>query len=104
SVRNFNCFNFCLQFVNSICLLSPCLSLRFDDKDHNCFTFCLRFINSVLATEGRRSLSRETFTHSFILPRMRRVTKYTTLYQHIQRHQYYVVDRQGDRKGDSPLN
>ncbi|XP_059185712.1 MKRN2 opposite strand protein-like [Centropristis striata] len=73
---------------------------RFDEVDHNCFTFCLRFINGVLEAEGRSSLSRETFTHSFILPRMRRVTKYTTLSRHIQRHQYYMVDRQEDRQED----
>uniref|UniRef100_A0AAQ4NTS2 MKRN2 opposite strand protein-like C-terminal domain-containing protein n=1 Tax=Gasterosteus aculeatus aculeatus TaxID=481459 RepID=A0AAQ4NTS2_GASAC len=74
---------------------------RFDEEQHNCFTFCLQFINSVLAAEGRSPLSRETFTQSFILPRMRRVTKYTTLYQHIQKHRYYVVDRQGDRQEDT---
>lgn len=78
--------------------LPPCLSLslRFDKDDHNCFSFCLRYVNSVLAAEGRSALTRETFTHSFILPRMKRVSKYTTVYQHIQRHQYYVVDRQED--------
>lgn len=53
-------------------------------------------MNSVLAAEGRSSLSKDTFTQSFILPRMKRVSKYTTLYQHIQKHQYYVVDRQED--------
>ncbi|XP_075951830.1 MKRN2 opposite strand protein-like [Anarhichas minor] len=75
---------------------------RFDEEHHNCFTFCLQFINSVLAAEGQSSLSRETFIHSFILPRMRRVTKYTTLYQHIKKHRYYMVDRQEDRQEDTP--
>lgn len=69
---------------------------RFHEDDHNCFTFCLQFMNSVLAAEGRSSLSKDAFTQSFILPRMKRVSKYTTLYQHIQKHQYYVVDRQED--------
>ncbi|XP_068171858.1 MKRN2 opposite strand protein-like [Antennarius striatus] len=69
---------------------------RFDEDDHNCFSFCLQFINSVLAAEGRSPLSRDAFIHSFILPKMRRVSKYTTLYQHIQRHRYYLVDRQED--------
>lgn len=73
---------------------SPCTLLRFHQDDHNCFTFCLKFINSVLAAEGRSSLSKEAFTQSFILPKMRRVSKYTTLYQHIQRHQHYMVDKQ----------
>lgn len=78
---------------------SPFLSsflalLRFHQDDHNCFTFCLKFINSVLAAEGRSSLSKEAFTQSFILPKMRRVSKYTILYKHIQRHQHYMVDKQ----------
>ncbi|XP_034721852.1 MKRN2 opposite strand protein-like, partial [Etheostoma cragini] len=67
---------------------------RFDEQHHNCFSFCLGFINSVLALEGRDSVSRETFTETFILPRMRRLTKYTALCRHLQRHQYYLVDRQ----------
>ncbi|GAA6233083.1 MKRN2 opposite strand protein-like [Lates japonicus] len=69
---------------------------RFDDDHHNCFSFCLRFVNSVLAAEGRSSLSRETFIHSFILPRMRRVSKFTALYHHVERHQYYMVDKPED--------
>ncbi|KAF7642953.1 hypothetical protein LDENG_00247590 [Lucifuga dentata] len=73
---------------------------RFDEDNHNCFSFCLQFINSVLAAEGRSSLSRDTFTQSFILPRTRRVNKYTTLYRHIQKEQYYMVDRQEDREED----
>ncbi|XP_068598216.1 MKRN2 opposite strand protein-like [Brachionichthys hirsutus] len=74
---------------------------RFDEDNHNCFSFCLQFINSVLAAEGRSSLNRDTFTHSFILPKMRRVSKYAALHQHIQRHQYYVVDRQEDTPASS---
>ncbi|KAE8298954.1 MKRN2 opposite strand protein MKRN2 antisense RNA 1 MKRN2 antisense gene protein 1 [Larimichthys crocea] len=73
---------------------------RFHDDDHNCFTFCLLFINGVLAAEGRSSLSRDAFTSTFILPRMRRVSKYSTLYRHIQRDKYYMVDRQEDREED----
>ncbi|KAM9859179.1 MKRN2 opposite strand protein [Aulostomus maculatus] len=68
----------------------------FDKDSHNCFSFCLQFINSVLGVEGRRPLSRETFTHSFILPRMTRVSKYITLYRHIERHHYFLVDRPAD--------
>ncbi|XP_034023534.1 MKRN2 opposite strand protein [Thalassophryne amazonica] len=66
---------------------------RFDEDSHNCFSFCLQFINSVLAMEGRSLLTREFFTKSFIVPRMTRVYKYLTLYHHVQKQQYYVVDR-----------
>nr|XP_020467815.1 MKRN2 opposite strand protein [Monopterus albus]XP_020467816.1 MKRN2 opposite strand protein [Monopterus albus] len=69
---------------------------RFDDDHHNCFSFCLCFINGILVAEGRSSLSRDSFTNTFILPKMRRVSKYTMLYQHIQVHQFYMVDRQQD--------
>ncbi|XP_067361498.1 MKRN2 opposite strand protein isoform X2 [Channa argus] len=76
---------------------------RFDEDHHNCFSFCLGFINGVLAVEGRSPLSRDSFAHTFILPRMRRVSKYTTLHQHIQRHQYYVVDQQEDQQEETPV-
>lgn len=72
------------------------MCLSFHEDDHNCFSFCLQFLNSVLAVEGRRPLSRETLTHSFILPRMTRVSKYITLYRHIERQQYFLVDRQAE--------
>ncbi|XP_029990052.1 MKRN2 opposite strand protein-like [Sphaeramia orbicularis] len=74
---------------------------RFDDDTHNCFSFCLQFINGVLAAEGRSSMSRDAFTHTFILPRMRRVSKYTTLYQHIKKEKYYMVDRQEEEQEDT---
>ncbi|XP_047204584.1 uncharacterized protein LOC124857385 isoform X3 [Girardinichthys multiradiatus] len=81
---------------------------KFHEDDHNCFSFCLQFLNSILAMEGRSLLSREDFTRSFILPRMRRVSKYTTLIRHLQKHQYYMVDRQetetqGERQDKSAL-
>lgn len=75
---------------------------RFDENNHNCFSFCLHFVNGVLAAEGRGTLSRDDFTHTFILPRMRRVSKYTTLYRHIQKHQFYTVDRQQHAQGAEP--
>lgn len=74
---------------------------RFDEDAHNCFSFCLQFVNVVLTAEGRSPLSRDDFTRSFILPRMRRVSKYSTLYQHLQRHRYYLVDRQQDGQQDA---
>ncbi|XP_069031703.1 MKRN2 opposite strand protein-like [Embiotoca jacksoni] len=77
---------------------------RFHEEDQNCFSFCVSFMNSVLSAEGRSRLSRDVFTEIFILPRMRRVSKFTALYQHIQRHRYYVVDIQGDAQGDAPVS
>ncbi|KAM4588842.1 MKRN2 opposite strand protein-like [Odontesthes bonariensis] len=68
----------------------------FHEDDHNCLSFCLHFLNGVLAAEGHSPLSRDDFTRCFILPKMRRVTKYTRLYRHIQRHQFYLVDRAQD--------
>uniref|UniRef100_A0A3B5MHM0 Uncharacterized protein n=1 Tax=Xiphophorus couchianus TaxID=32473 RepID=A0A3B5MHM0_9TELE len=76
----------------------------FHEEDHNCFSFCLQFLNGILAMEGRGALSRDDFTRCFILPRMRRVSKYTTLIRHLQDHQYYLTDRQetlGDRQEES---
>lgn len=84
----------------STAFLSVCR--RFDENNHNCFSFCLHFVNGVLAAEGRGALSRDDFTHTFILPRMRRVSKYTTLYRHIQKHQFYKVDRQQHAQGAEP--
>ncbi|KAG7226624.1 hypothetical protein INR49_001794 [Caranx melampygus] len=74
---------------------------RFDEEHQNCFTYCLHFINSVLAAEGRSSLSRESFTHSFILPRMRRVSKYTTLYDQIQRSVLHGGQTRGPTGGQT---
>lgn len=78
--------------------MSVCLS--FDEDNHNCFSFCLQFINSVLSVEGRHPLSRDAFTHTFILPRMNRASRYVTLYRHIQRQRYYLLDKQGERQED----
>ncbi|XP_024915898.1 MKRN2 opposite strand protein isoform X2 [Cynoglossus semilaevis] len=73
----------------------------FHEDDHNCFSFCLNFVNTVLSAEGHSSLSKDTFTYNFILPRMRRVSKFTTLYQQVQKEQYYVVDRHEEGQEDS---
>ncbi|XP_013875519.1 MKRN2 opposite strand protein [Austrofundulus limnaeus] len=69
---------------------------RFQEDEHNCFSFCLQFLNNVLTAEGQEVLSREDFTRCFVLPRIRRGSKYSTLYQHIQEHQFYMVGRQED--------
>lgn len=75
------------------------LAVSFHEDDHNCFTFCLKFINGVLAAEGRSPVSRDAFTLSFIVPRMRRVSQFMTLQQHLQSHQFYIVDRQENSGG-----
>ncbi|XP_061909313.1 MKRN2 opposite strand protein-like [Entelurus aequoreus] len=73
----------------------------FDEDNHNCFSFCLQFINSVLSVEGRPPLTRETFTRTFILPRMARVSKYMTLCRHIEKEYFYVVDRQAEGQDEA---
>ncbi|XP_061788237.1 MKRN2 opposite strand protein-like isoform X2 [Nerophis lumbriciformis] len=73
----------------------------FDEDNHNCFSFCLQFINSVLSVEGRPPLTRETFTRTFILPRMARVSKYMTLCRHIEKEYFYVVNRQAEGQDEA---
>ncbi|TRY85115.1 hypothetical protein DNTS_023053 [Danionella cerebrum] len=64
----------------------------FDEDQHNCFSFTLMFINCVLAVQGRPALTKEQFTHSFILPRMKRVQKYSALTAQISSNHFYIVD------------
>ncbi|XP_029908342.1 MKRN2 opposite strand protein [Myripristis murdjan] len=68
---------------------------RFDEDSNNCFSFCLAFINRVLATEGRSHVSRDQFTQSFILPRLRRVWKFSALSRRLRQQQFYMVERGG---------
>lgn len=65
---------------------------RFDEENHNCFSFCLDFVNEVLKLLGHGPQSRESFTQNFILPRMKRLWKYSALYRRLEREGCYAVD------------
>ncbi|XP_056157908.1 MKRN2 opposite strand protein [Lampris incognitus] len=64
---------------------------RFDEESHNCFSFCLRFMNSVLAMQGSACVTGHQFTRSFVLPRVKRASKYTTLCRHIGQRRFYLT-------------
>ncbi|XP_018600088.1 MKRN2 opposite strand protein [Scleropages formosus] len=64
---------------------------RFDEETHNCYSYTLMFINCVLATQGKRSLTKEEFTNSFVLPRIKRASKYSTLCKEISQKGFYIV-------------
>lgn len=49
--------------------------------------------------QSKRVLSKDEFTQSFILPRVKRASKYTMLCQEISQNHFYIVDRP---KGDMP--
>lgn len=68
---------------------------KFEEETHNCFSFCLDFVNVVLEVLGQSPRSRETFTQTFILPRMRRLWKYSAIYRRIEREGCYAVDPPG---------
>ncbi|CAL1612954.1 unnamed protein product [Knipowitschia caucasica] len=65
---------------------------RFDPDDHNCFSFCLDFINVVLDVLGQTPQNRESFTQNYILPRMKRLWKYSAIYRRVEREGCYAVD------------
>ncbi|KAJ7994388.1 hypothetical protein DPEC_G00248770 [Dallia pectoralis] len=64
---------------------------KFDEETHNCYNYSLMFINCVLATQKRTSLTKDQFTQSFVLPRIKRACKYVTLCKEISMNQFYIV-------------
>ncbi|XP_043107207.1 MKRN2 opposite strand protein [Puntigrus tetrazona] len=64
----------------------------FNEESHNCYSYSLTFINCVLATQSKRPLSKDEFTRSFVLPRIKRASKYTTLCREISQNHFYIVD------------
>ncbi|XP_062842437.1 MKRN2 opposite strand protein [Trichomycterus rosablanca] len=70
----------------------------FNEEDHNCYTFTLTFINCVLATQTKKALGKDEFTQTFVLPRVKRASKYSALCQEISKHHFYITDR---RRGES---
>ncbi|XP_058229912.1 MKRN2 opposite strand protein [Hemibagrus wyckioides] len=64
----------------------------FNEENHNCYSYTLMFINCVLAMQSKRALSKDEFTQTFILPRVKRASKYTMLCQEISQNHFYIVD------------
>lgn len=83
-------------FLTSVSLLwliwdfSPHSS--FNEENHNCYSYTLMFINCVLAMQSKRALSKDEFTQTFILPRVKRASKYTMLCQEISQNHFFIVD------------
>ncbi|KAG5835829.1 hypothetical protein ANANG_G00248160 [Anguilla anguilla] len=65
---------------------------RFDEEKHNCYNYTLAFINCVLATQDKRALSKDEFTQNFVVPRIKRASKYRMLCEEISRNYFYIVD------------
>ncbi|XP_012688056.2 MKRN2 opposite strand protein isoform X2 [Clupea harengus] len=76
----------------------------FNEETHNCYNYTLMFINCVSATQGKRALSKDEFTKSFVLPRIKRASKYSTLCREISQNHFYIVDsplkESGETDGD----
>ncbi|XP_076865754.1 MKRN2 opposite strand protein isoform X2 [Brachyhypopomus gauderio] len=69
----------------------------FHEETHNCYSFTLTFINCVLAAQSKRALGKDEFTRTFVLPRVKQASKYSTLCQEISQNHFYIVD---SPKGD----
>ncbi|XP_028854840.1 MKRN2 opposite strand protein [Denticeps clupeoides] len=77
----------------------------FNEENHNCYNYTLMYINCVLATQAKPALSKDEFTQSFILPRIKRASKYLTLCEEIAHCHFYIVDSppkvtEGEGKSD----
>ncbi|KAM4613383.1 MKRN2 opposite strand protein [Polymixia lowei] len=69
---------------------------RFDEESHNCLSFCLCFLNGVLALQSRPALTRDQLTETFILPRIKRASRYTSLCQLLTKEVYLLLDRRDE--------
>ncbi|KAJ8259851.1 hypothetical protein GJAV_G00174200 [Gymnothorax javanicus] len=65
---------------------------RFDEEKHNCYNYTLDFINCVLATQGKRALTKDEFTQNFVVPRIKRASKYKLLCEVISQKYFYITD------------
>uniref|UniRef100_A0A8C1D2B9 MKRN2 opposite strand protein n=1 Tax=Cyprinus carpio carpio TaxID=630221 RepID=A0A8C1D2B9_CYPCA len=57
-----------------------------------CYGFALTFINHMRSLDGRVSLSRDEFTASHVLPRMKTVSLYISIYQAVSRHGFHIAE------------
>ncbi|XP_063072158.1 MKRN2 opposite strand, tandem duplicate 1 [Engraulis encrasicolus] len=60
-----------------------------------CYAFALAFVNHIQVLEGKTPLSKEEFTGTHILPRIKTISKYIQVYQAIAQHGFYAA---GQRK------
>ncbi|KAG9260359.1 MKRN2 opposite strand protein [Astyanax mexicanus] len=75
----------------------------FNEENHNCYSYTLMFINCILATQSKRALSKDEFTQTFVLPRVKRASKYSMLCREISQNHFYIVDspKRNSREGQS---
>uniref|UniRef100_A0A8C4R3C1 MKRN2 opposite strand protein-like C-terminal domain-containing protein n=1 Tax=Eptatretus burgeri TaxID=7764 RepID=A0A8C4R3C1_EPTBU len=67
-------------------------SLRYDEHHHNCLDFALDFWNSVLAREQHPPLSKLDFTALYVLPVLRRASRYLFLLEGATQHGCHLVN------------
>ncbi|KAI4891567.1 hypothetical protein NFI96_002218 [Prochilodus magdalenae] len=81
----------------------PSFVCSFNEENHNCYSYTLMFINCVLATQSKRALSKDEFTQTFVLPRVKRASKYSMLCREISQNHFYIVDspKRSSREGHS---
>ncbi|XP_016112997.1 MKRN2 opposite strand protein-like [Sinocyclocheilus grahami] len=61
-----------------------------------CYGFALTFINHMRSLDGKVSLSRDQFTGSHLLPRMKTVSLYVNIHHAILQHGFYIADAPHD--------
>ncbi|XP_076124004.1 MKRN2 opposite strand, tandem duplicate 1 [Alosa pseudoharengus] len=82
--------------LEQFCSLSTWAPERFHEEREFgscCYGFALAFINHIRTLEGKPSLSREEFTGTHILPRVKTVSKYIRVYQEISQNGFYIADQ-----------
>ncbi|XP_026096517.1 MKRN2 opposite strand, tandem duplicate 1 [Carassius auratus] len=61
-----------------------------------CYGFALTFINHMRSLEEKESLSRDQFTGSHVLPRMKTVSLYISIYQAVLQHGFHITEAPHD--------
>ncbi|XP_043108014.1 MKRN2 opposite strand, tandem duplicate 1 [Puntigrus tetrazona] len=56
-----------------------------------CYGFALTFINHMLSLDGREGLSRDQFTGSHVLPRMKAASLYISVYHAVLQHGFCIA-------------
>lgn len=76
-------------------ILNLCLSRFYEEREFGscCYGFAMAFINHIRTLEGNSTLSREEFTGTHILPRIKTVSKYIRVYQEISQNTFYIADQ-----------